>query len=522
MPPAIEYIEDQNAAAARELNDAAQKERETRAKNLELKWRYYKGEMTAPLKPDGTGVNDNVLLPLVRLIIDKAVANMLGVDDTGGVEGIRFLIPESEVQDALSLKSPTAETPLQAPLPALPRRNGAKPKQTDDLQDWMDRFWRANHKNSFLHGVFLNAALGGHVFIQINPNQLIDPDTGSKSLPRLVNLNPALCTPFWQEDDVQNVLWYRVDIGDDYRGKRTDYVKVSDSTWMIYTYTRKGSKWERSEAPKKWGFSFAPIIDWQNIPVPSIGGYYGLDDVGTLWQMNDALNVTVSTMQRIQKNHAMPRTVVTGGSLPRKTDGEGNETVDITPSTVLEFDDPQAKMYNLELQSDGAGSFALMQFIQRHFFNAAKEVDPATVADKLGDLTNFGLRVMYQDVLAKRQTKWMTAGEGLQRVCAAALEVAGKGRDIQVKVVPPDVLPNDPVEESTALRTDVEVFGVSQETALERRGYDPDEEKKRQGMKQRREIVGSRRLQLQQQADQALAFEKSPNGQAVNEPAPTA
>ena len=502
MPPAIEYIENQNSVEARKLAEAGERERASRAKVLDRNWTYYLGNMPAPLAPDGTRVNDNVLLPLVRQIIDKAVSAMLGVDDSGGVEGIKFLLPDTEIQDA-------QQTATSSPA-----------NQGKDQQDWLDRFWRANHKNLFLHGLFMNSAIGGHVFIQIKPDEAPDPDNPGRKMPRLVNLNPSIVSVYWSADDVQKVLWYRVETGNEYAGKRVDYVRTGE-TWTIYTYTRKASKWTSSEEPKAWKFSFAPIIEWQNLPVPSIGGYYGLDDVGMLWQMNDALNVTVSTMQRIQKNHAMPRTVVTGGMLPRYVDESGKEAVDIDPGTILEFDDPNAKMYNLELQSDGAGAYTLMQFIQRHFFNAAHEVDPSTVADKLGDLTNFGLRVMYQDVLAKRQTKWMAAGEGLRKVCAAVMQLAGLGRDMQVNVIPPDLLPADPVAESQALRTDVEVFGVSQETALEKRGYDPEEEKKRQGMKQRREIVNSRRLRLQEMADKALAFEVSPTGQA-NEPATAA
>lgn len=447
MPPAIQYDPTFSSEEAKQLETDYKSELLTRVTTIDLIWKYYVGNMPNPLQDDKTKVDDNILLPLIETLVNKGVSSMMGTDEDGIVQGVKFEV--SKPKDA-------KEDP---------------PEQKD-----LDLLWDANFKDEFSYNVFLQSGLAGHNFVKIIPEALEDPEGSEKMLPRFVALDPRNCGVIWDTNDVKRVLAYRIQYGKAGSRRREDIARdvaedgTDAGTWTIYTFKElKDDKWELVGTivwPKPW----PPIVDWQNLPVPAMGGYYGRDDVGTLPKVNDAINFAVSNVQRINKHHGHPKFVVTGGGLP--PDYENN------PNTALEFDSPEAKAYNVEMQSEGQIAMAMLQFLQRQFYNNGREVDPATVADKLGDLTNFGLRLLYGDSVTKRQTKWMNAKRGLQLLCQRALELMGHAPNIKINVIPPAPLPQDPNEQAQALQIDV-ANGLSRESYLEKRGYDPEQEQVR-------------------------------------------
>jgi hypothetical protein len=426
MPAATEYSLDPKA-----LDNEYRSELLTRVTAIDAAWKYYKGDMKEPLLRDGTSVNDNILLPLCTALIDKAVATMMGTDEDGILAGVAFNAANAEFQPHL------------------------------------DALWEVNGKNKFLHNTFLTASLTGHVFVKIVPEAF-------GTLPRFVLLDPRNVSVFWHAADAARVLWYRVQYGMPNARRRKDIVRDLDEwggdagTWTIYSYQEgKEGRWTPADEPLLWPKPWAPILDWQNLPIPAMGGYYGRDDLGILPKMNDAINFTVSNMQRIQKHHGHPQMVVSGGHLDNDFVSGPDQIIDGLPA--------DASVYNVEMQSEGQFALALLQFLQRQFYNSGREVDPATVADKLGDLTNFGLRLLYSDSVTKRQVKWLEAADGLRRLSQYSLELMGHGENIPLNVIPPSPLPQNPTEQANALNTDVQ-NGLSQTTYLQKRGYDPAQE----------------------------------------------
>ena len=61
--------------------------------------------------------------------------------------------------------------------------------------------------------------------------------------------------------------------------------------------------------------------------------------------------------------------------------------------------DPNALIQNLEMQSDLNSSLNFIRYLRQALFDVSRAVDIDSMADKLGSLTNFGLRVLYQDAL---------------------------------------------------------------------------------------------------------------------------
>lgn len=464
MPAAVEYVPlNIKTDSSKQLQNAYKTELLDRRLKIAEAEKYYKGEMKKPIKSDGTNVDDNLVLPLCTTLIDKGVANMVGTDDHGVIEGVRFEVVSQQEEN-----------------PA------------DTTQAELDNLWAANRKNKFLHNLFLSASITGHYFVQVRPDEAYLPN-GNK-YPRLVNLNPANTSVFWQEDDAEKVLWYRIDIGTSPKRRIQDFVREMDEfgdetgRWLVYTYAeRSEDEWKlKDDKPIAWEYSWSPICDGQNLPNPASMGYYGRNDLGSLGSLNDYINWLVSNQGRIVKNQAFPVDVVKNFELP--------EGFKMSPDTIIQIPNADGDFRRIQDATDLTSIQSLVQFLQRMFYNAGREIDPATVADKLGDLTNFGLRIMHEDSLFKRQMKWLDAAYVLSRVSSHGLELLNLGANIGVNVIPPDPLPHDPTEQANALKTDVEVFGVSQQTAQERRGYAPDVEDQRNEKTRRQRVADSRTI----------------------------
>lgn len=462
MPGAIEYLNDGKSREYKELEDAFSGEMSARRKLIDANWKYYRGEHAAPLKGDSTKTNDNVVLNLVGMSIDKELAGMMGSDDQGDVKGVVFDIVD-EPGEAGFMESMLNVLGL-----------GQHEQTPHPEQNWLDAVWEANRRDVTLLTAFINAAISGHGFVKLLPNGAVHPVTGEDT-PRIIALNPYYCGVFWQADDAERALWYRIE----YDRVRQDIVReryengADTGRWLIYNY-RKASEyggWELSGEVEIHPYAWSPIIDWKNLPDPT--SYYGRDSIGIAGAMNDSLNFVLSNTQRIIKYHAHPNTVVTGAS---KTDFQ-----DTAVNRLWTIPNADARVTNVEMQSDLASSMNFAAVMREALFAQFRELDPLSVQDKLGAITNFGLRVMYSDTLNKQGVKRMLATPALLLLCRNVLELGGYNRAIRINAIWPDTLPNDRLAEAQHLQI-MSGLGLSQQTALERAGYDPEQEAQRRAL----------------------------------------
>lgn len=472
MPPATRYYDDPNTPEARALEELASNEHEARVQVMRRNWLYYEGKHRKPLLPDKSGVDDNVILNKMRLIVNKAVSSLMGTTDQGAIKGPDFdVVDRDETQEEVSA----------------PRRlmrsigRALKPKaQPSDNQKRLDAIWKANKKAIFLQDMGVSGANTGHVYVKLLPDGAQDPDTGEKNLPRFILLNPENCTVFWDAEDITRVLWYRYEYEYETGARRVTRVRedtvrnLTDKgedmgSWRVVTYEATGSigaivgKWTE-KTTVDWPFPWSPVHAWKNQPAPF--SFYGQDDIRETGNVQDGLNFTASNIQRIIKYHAAPRTI-----------GTGFEAEDIQETAVNRFYSiaaADAKVYNLEMQSDLSSSMAYVSLLESGIFDSAGQLNPRTVQDKLGAITNFGLRVLNQDSLQVTGTKRLLYGEGLVELCQHGLETVGV-TNAKVEAHWPDPLPTDPFSTAQALDIDRR-NGLSQETYLERRGYDPEAE----------------------------------------------
>jgi hypothetical protein len=135
----------------------------------------------------------------------------------------------------------------------------------------------------------------------------------------------------------------------------------------------------------------------------------------------------------------------------------------------------------MEMQSDLASSRQFVGDTRADMFDIARTSDINTVKDKIGALTNFGLRVLFKDELAKLTTKQLLYGELLRTVNERLLMLKGyNGEQADPgAVVFGDPLPENDTEVITGLQADIAMGIVSKQTAAARRGYDWEAEQER-------------------------------------------
>jgi hypothetical protein len=121
-------------------------------------------------------------------------------------------------------------------------------------------------------------------------------------------------------------------------------------------------------------------------------------------------------------------------------------------------------------------------------------VDAETLRENASTLTNFGLKILYKDELAKNNTKQMLYGDLLCTINRNLLTMAGLNND-PGKVVWGDPLPTNIVEKTTELKAEKDLGVVSDETiSLELNRDFKDEQQKRANEKSQQDKVGGNLL----------------------------
>jgi hypothetical protein len=434
LPAAFEYIFDDRAGDYRSLEEAFAKEAIERQKRFEKHWNYYDGVMPSPLKVEGDGYNDNVILAKVDQVADKVLSFLLG-------DGVTFDV-------------------------------GADDQETED-DDAVAALWAANRGATLQHNIALSGILTGHCVVRIEPMP-------GGQMPRIVHVNAAQFSTFWDVSDIDNVLWYRLQyrLGANGLGKRIDYVKGRQNgqsqsfdhtaggwTEIVYRIDGMGTQWKQVNL-QVLPFDFPPIVDWQNMPRPHT--YYGADDISRAVALNDALNFVASNYQRILKHHGSPKTIGIG------FDAEAIVGTSVGGFYTVNKSKSEADIFNLEMQSDLSSAREFLGILAREIWQSARMVDPQMVKDTVGSLTNFGLKVLFSDALSKTNTKRLLYGEAYELIAKRGLVMAGLAAPDKVKTNWPDVLPEDSLAVSTALLKEVEAGLIDKETYRQLRGYDND------------------------------------------------
>ena len=424
-----------------QLEKLAQDESAERASAIQTAWDYYDRRMKRQLKVRPGQPDDNVMLGMAAKMVNQAVGLLFGQEPK--------LVLDGQAADALT------------------------------------GMWTDNRKMLFLQNLGISGALAGHCFVKVVPGI-----AGT----RFVRLQSEQVSVYWQEDDIETVVAYKVQWRDGNIDKRQDIIDQG-SYWLVRDLRRgyTDRRWQIA-TETVWPWSWCPIVDWKNLPAPR--QYYGVSDLVNP-ALNDATNFSASNINRIIRFHAHPKTIGTGMN--------ANQVQDTAVDGFWTIPSDTAKIFNLEMQSDLGGAMTFMNFVRGAFFSEHSAVDIDSLKDKLGQLTNFALRVLFYDALLKLGLKRGLYEQGLIEISKRGLDMLGWGPEQNVTVEWGEPLPFNSLEEINEIEKEIALGLLSKQTAAEMRGRDWDTEQKRmEDEASTEDNIGSRLLR---------AFE---NGQDIN------
>ncbi|MCJ7527674.1 MAG: phage portal protein [Methyloceanibacter sp.] len=419
------------------VTDPSDESRREMATNYSHLLDYFRGKHKKPLKTKPLQADDNLIVNLAGLVVDRNVSLLFG-------KGVQFDL-ESE---------------------------GDSPEQ-----EHIDAVWKANKKAILLHDVAEFGSVFGTCFVKFLPDAL---EADGKMVPRLVALDPALLEIEADPEDKDWVTAYEIEygymVGDQkvLRRERTEMGFFPGeaaegepvpmvTSWVVRRYEKtslSGSKWDLIEETI-WPYPFPPIHHWKNLP--AAGSCYGRSDLSEdVIALQDGVNFVASNINKILRYHAHPKTWGRGfGTMSRASWGADE---------MITLPDAEGAIQNLEMSSDLASSAGFLQFLRQVLFDISRTVDLSSMADKLGALTNFGLRVLFKDSLDKLGTKRELYGDALVEINRRLLVLAEIGED-GGSVNWPEPLPVDEFNQAQTVQVDLGAGIVDKQTAAEKRGY---------------------------------------------------
>ncbi|RLG68947.1 MAG: hypothetical protein DRO11_08390 [Methanobacteriota archaeon] len=470
--------------------DAQESELTARQTALLENWRFYEGKHRQWLKVKEGGHNDNVTINLCGVLVDRTVSRLFGDPVRGDLLDFD-LVPTEAVSEG---EAPTLD---QAPAP----------EKIQEARRYLEQVWeRSGGIHTVLSRTGVYGAVTGHFVLRL---------VADDEIPRFVVLDPGIVSVLVKGDDRDKVRAYSIQFPVKRRDKDGDIRDADfrqlivygpefggEEGWYIQDFIRFKPKtspdrlrllddevprWQPAGDEEIW--PFCPLFDGQNLP--SARSYWGMADLENVKNINDEINFILSNVNRIIRFHAHPRTIGIGiePSQVQDTAVEAFWTVATTPD--------KAEIFNLEMQSDLPAVFNFFQIIREAFWTIGREADPSVFKEKIGNVTNFGLRVLYMDALNKLGQKRQTYGKVLSNLLERCLELKGFNN---LRALPnwSDPLPTDPRETVQTLQMERDMQIVSRETAALERGRNWEVEKRRMQEDAQGQSVGKRLLRMLQ------------------------
>jgi hypothetical protein len=411
---------------------------------------YYEGLHKRQIKQKSDQADDNLTLNFVGLIVDRSISMLLGDDVQFELEG-------------------------------------------EPEQEYIDEVMEANDEDVLLYDAAQNAAVYGTGYIKMVLGGAESKRTENRMLPRLITLDPRWMKIVTPPEDIGRVIGYemRYNVGSGNElAARKEITEVFGrdengqiASWTVSNYISNqgsGGRWDPMGEPVVWEYEFPPIIHWKNLP--SANECYGRSDVEDVIELNDRINFVAGNISRVIRYHGHPKTWVRGSVGSKLSWG---------PDEMLQLNGVDATAQNLEMQSDLNSSREFYNDLRQALFDISRTVDITSMKDRVGQLTNFGLRVLYGDALAKLNTKRMLFGGALTELVHRLLVLEGmSAQPGQIEWQNP--LPVSQTEQNETDAFDLDRELVSKETIATRRGYDWESESEKIAVdKTSTESVGS-------------------------------
>lgn len=410
-------------------------------------WRRYQGDWPDPLKIPPAGVNYNLKANFAREFVQKSVSYLFGQEILFELDG------ESD---------------------------GRSPGE-----EYLDQVWAFNKQQTLLQKWAMNGSVTGQGFLMIDPGN----EENGRKLPRLINLEPEIVTAYYEDWDIDDVYRYRLlfntvdrETGKPIVRKKEIVQREGGEAWEITDWVaRAGDRRFEKVGEESWDWPFPPIVDNQNLPAPN--EYWGESDLtDDRLEMMHGINMLLSNVNKIVYHDAHKRIWgrnISGDNLKSWNIGEIKEVVG------------DGELQTLDMSADIE---AVLKFIDRvkDLLHEQMRVPAIAVGkmDSVGTLSGVALEILYQPLIEMTRTKRQTYGDALNEVNRRLLQLADMEPE-NTTIHWPEMLPVDEMEQAQAAQIWAGL-GASQDTLLERGGFDPERERERQDVVDEREMVSGR------------------------------
>jgi hypothetical protein len=428
---------------------------------------YRMGLQTRQLRVAPGQFDDNLTQNLCGVITDRAVSQLAGHD-------MKFAFEDnSEGANEAASKTKTLQ------------------------EEWFDHCLDANKWDILSQRMALSAAEAGTGYVTFSY-----AEDGSAGIygedgilyPRILLMNPEFMEICTLPDDWEVVHKYimkykTTDVdGKEIARKREYELDPETGRWLISTYESRSSfnpRWVLV-ATDDWPYEFAPVLHWQNLP--SIDSTYGRPEIGPDgYELQDRYNAISSNMSKIIRLFAHPKQALVNAN----TKGD---KVDIGPDQILQIEtdgNPGSGFVQYPQIGDLSSSSAFADSLRRTLFDITRTVDLDSLQDKLGQITNFGLRVLYQDNVSKVMTKRQLFGEMVEEM-GRRLFLMANIQPQKFDIVWPELVPVNEAERATFDQMLLGMGVISKQTVADQNGLDWEEEQARmQQEKQAGDNVGA-------------------------------
>ena len=387
-----------------------------------LYWRYYRGQHRRYLKTSSDRPDDNAILNFCRPVVNRGVGFLFGAGLTWELE----TETESAAEQAIA------------------------------------QVWQSDEKRTaFLTDLALNGAICGTAYVMLAQ--------GAPGMaPRLVNLDPGIVFPEWEEDDLDRVFAWQLR----YR-TRAGVVR------RIISLAENGAQWEfwteRFERAGRWAeventrgvhpYPWSPIFHCKNLPNPN--EFYGLSDLEDA-DINDAINKEASYVQR--NSRLFPHPILYS---------YGIKATEFDTASLYEMQSPDGWIKSVPVQGAIGESLATVAQLVNylHMVMDVPAFDPTVMS--LGAQSGFALKVLYGPLLAKTDVKRALYGQMLVDINRRIAELGGFGPDNVVKLLWGDPLPSNAQDAIANDQFELDAGLASKQTIATRRGINWELEQER-------------------------------------------
>lgn len=328
----------------------------------------------------------------------------------------------------------------------------------------------ANHEEILFHRACLSACEAGTGYLFLLPPDTIYDDEGN-GFPRILAWDPALVTMRSLPQDFDVVVQYTHEYFiPDQHGRNVGYRKVVErdmaavnEVWTITDYKQEAnsSRWEQIAPPVIWPYPFCPVLHWQNLP--SIDCVYGEPDITQdVIALQDRINGNASNVAKVLRLNGHP--FMWGKGL------QSAGIFDQGPDKIVSLG-PDGEISSLPPVGDMVAAREYLDWLRASLFDITRTVDINSMKDKLGSLTNFALKVLYQDNLNKINTKRELFGDALEAL-AYRLQIMGGMQPLDCEIDWPEFLPVNGMETAQLEQMLVGMGIESKQSAAEGMGLD--------------------------------------------------